>query len=314
MSSTRYSTQVVSTQRRFEYWKEVVCRHCIPASSRPDSGLDFDAQLQVMPLGLLDICTLSAPLHHWRRNANHLRSGPDDDLWLGFTQTGNGQLEQGGRQAVLAPDRLFLYDADQAFDFSLSGSHRLVRIPRYLLSTRLPGVERLTATVLDEARPGIVPLREMLRQAADGLPALENEAYSLRFSQALLDLLVLSLELQGAGSAATERDLYPRLMSYVLRHLSDPHLNLESVAQAHHVSTRTVTRAFARHQKTLMSVVLQERLLASRQAMEQGRCRSVSEAALDFGFSDFSHFSRAFRRAFGVTPCSTIKVIAKPMG
>lgn len=307
MASTSYSTQVVSAERRFEYWKEVVCRHCIPASSRPESGLDFAGQLQVVPLGLLDVCTVSAPLHHWRRNASHLRSGPDDDLWLGFSQAGHGQLEQGGRQAVLAPNRLFLYDADQAFDFSLGGDNRLVRIPRYLLSTRLPGVERLTATVLDEARPGIVPLREMLRQAADGSPALEDESYALRFSQTLLDLLVLSLELQGSERAVAERDLYPRLMNFVLRHLSDPELNLESVAQAHHVSTRTVTRAFARHQKTLMSVILQERLLASRQAMEQGRCRSVSQAALDFGFSDFSHFSRAFRKAFGVAPHSLLQ-------
>ncbi|KTT02051.1 AraC family transcriptional regulator [Pseudomonas oryzihabitans] len=307
MNSAHYSTLVVSAERRFEYWKEVVCRHCIPASSRQESGLDFDAQLQVTPLGLLDVCTLSAPLHHWRRTANHLRTGPDDDLWLGFSQGGHGQLEQGGRQAVLAPNRLFLYDADQAFDFSLGGDNRLVRIPRYLLSTRLPGVERLTATVLDEARPGIVPLREMLRQAADGSPALEDETYALRFSQTLLDLLVLSLELQGSERAVAERDLYPRLMNHVLRHLSDPQLNLESVAQAHHVSTRTVTRAFARHQKTLMSVILQERLLASRQAMEQGRCRSVSQAALDFGFSDFSHFSRAFRKAFGVAPHSLLQ-------
>lgn len=307
MSSTSYSTLVVSAERRFDYWKEVVCRHCIPASSRPSVDADFDAQLRVMSLGLLDICTLSAPLHHWRRTANHLRVGPDDDLWLGFSQAGQGQLEQGGRQAVLAPNRLFLYDADQAFDFSLGGTNRLMRIPRYLLSTRLPGVERLTATVLDEARPGVVPLREMLRQAADGLPDLEDEAYSLRFSQTLLDLLVLSLERQGTELAVAERDLYPRLLNYVLRHLSDPQLNLENVAQAHHVSTRTVTRAFARHQKTLMSVILQERLLASRQAMEQGRCRSVSQAALDFGFSDFSHFSRAFRKAFGVAPHSLLQ-------
>jgi AraC-like DNA-binding protein len=56
---------------------------------------------------------------------------------------------------------------------------------------------------------------------------------------------------------------------------------------------------FARHQKTPMSVM---RLQASREAIEKGNVRSVSQAALEYGFSDFSHFSHAFRKAFGIAP------------
>ncbi|WP_080595360.1 helix-turn-helix domain-containing protein [Acinetobacter calcoaceticus] len=29
---------------------------------------------------------------------------------------------------------------------------------------------------------------------------------------------------------------------------------------------------------------------------------SIFEVALDYGFTDFSHFSHAFKKAFGVTP------------
>jgi hypothetical protein len=47
-----------------------------------------------------------------------------------------------------------LYDAAQTFRFSLGGrDNHLVRIPRHLLSCRLPGVEHLTAMVLDDRRP-----------------------------------------------------------------------------------------------------------------------------------------------------------------
>ena len=35
--------------------------------------------------------------------------------------------------------------------------------------------------------------------------------------------------------------------------------------------------------------------------------RSVSQAALDYGFSDFSHFSQAFRKAFGVAPNTLLR-------
>ncbi|WP_343590709.1 helix-turn-helix domain-containing protein [Paracidovorax wautersii] len=297
----QYATIVVAPSRRFEYWNEVVCRHCIPAASQPLEDTDFDARLDVHPVGTLDICSLSAPMHYWERTSSHLRTGPDDDLWLGFSHDGHGLLEQGDRQAVLDRDRLFLYDASQAFRFSLGGSNHLVRIPRHLLSARLPGVEHMTATVLDDQRPGVIPLREMLRQAAAGSACLEDAAVSGRFSQTLIDLLVLSLELQDLSVVQAERDLYARVMNHIRRHLTDQELGLDSIARAHHVSTRTVTRAFARHHKTLMQVIRQERLQACRTAIERGHVRSVSQAALDFGFSDFSHFSHAFRNEFGTS-------------
>ncbi|MCV9880236.1 helix-turn-helix domain-containing protein [Brenneria izbisi] len=308
MSNTQYSTIAVAAPQRFEYWKEVVLRHCIPAASKPLSHCDFDGQLKVHGVGLLDICTLSAPLHYWERTPRHLRTGPNDDLWLGFTRHGHGQLEQGGRRAALAANSLVLYDASQTFRFSLGGTdNHLVRIPRHLLSTRLPGVENLTAVVLDDRRPGVVPLREMLYQVAVEPIGLHDDDISGRFSQTLLDLLVLSLELQDLAKNSIERDLYARMMNYIRRHLTEPDLNIERIAGAHHVSSRTVTRAFARHQKTPMSVIWHERLQASRDAIERGNVRSISQAALDFGFSDFSHFSHAFRKAFGVTPHSLLK-------
>lgn len=96
--SLHYSTVGVTESRRFEYWNDVVLRHCIPAASAPLAGVDFDARLTVRGVGLVDMCSLSAPLHSWDRTARYLRQGPDDDLWLGYMQDGYGQLEQGGRK------------------------------------------------------------------------------------------------------------------------------------------------------------------------------------------------------------------------
>jgi AraC-like DNA-binding protein len=308
MHDTRYATTAVAAPRRFEYWKEVVCRHCIPATSKPLSERDFDGQLQVSALGMLDICSLSAPLHYWERTARHLRTGPDDDLWLGFTADGHGQLEQGGRSTALARDNLVLYDAAQPFRFSLGGNDiHLLRIPRAQLDARLPGVAQMTARVLDDRRPGIRPLREMLRYAGTDRAWRQDSNIGERLAQALLDLLVLSLEVPDPAQTHAERDLYARAMQYIRSRLSEQDLSVARIAQVHHVSARTVTRAFARHQKTPMAAIWHERLLASREAMERGRVRSVSQAALEFGFGDFSHFSHAFRRAFGVAPQTLLR-------
>lgn len=304
----QYSTLAVSAPRRFDYWKEVVCRHCLAADSKPLEQSPFDGALEVRSVGALDICTLSSPLHYWERSSGHLRSGPNDDLWLGYTRRGGGELEQGGRKAKLASDSLFLYDSSQPFRFSFGGAeNHLVRIPRELLSPRLPSVVDLTATVLDDRRPGVIPLREMLRQAASMPVVLQEDGVSSRYSSTLIDLLVISLELQELKTARNELDLFGRIMNYIHQHLTEPDLSIERIAQAHHVSTRTVTRAFARYQKTPVAEIWKERLNASREAIERGQVRSVSQAALDFGFSDFSHFSHAFRKAFGVAPHTLLR-------
>lgn len=302
-----YTTTEIAPGQRFEYWKEVVCRHCIAAHSDPLDTSDFDGSLRVRTLGAMDLCTVRAPVHHWERTAGQVRSEPDDDLWLGFMDRSAGALEQGGRHASLGARDIVLYDADQPFRFDFGGqAAHLMRIPRRLLAQRVRGVERLTAVVLDERRPGLVPLREMLLQAVVHPSVQADAAMAARFGETLLELLVLSLELQDAPGRAAERDLYAVAMRHIRAHLADPDLSPEGVAQAIHVSPRTLVRAFARHQKTPMATIWHERLLSSRLAIEQGRARSVSQAALDNGFTDFSHFSHAFRKAFGTAPSALL--------
>lgn len=147
----------------------------------------------------------------------------------------------------------------------------------------------------------------MLRQAA-GMPSgFHNTGITSRYSSTLLDLLVVSVELQDLKQTHDELDLYGRIMNYIHQCLTEVDLSLERIAQAHHVSTRTVMRAFARHQKAPVAEIWKARLLASRDAIERGQARSISQAALDFGFSDFSHFSRAFRKAFGIAPHTLLR-------
>ncbi|MBK4990325.1 helix-turn-helix domain-containing protein [Pseudomonas sp. S36] len=303
---SHYSTVAVEAPRRFDYWKDVVCQHCLKADSQPASQSDFEGMLAVKGIGALELYTLSSPLHHWARKPGHVRSDPNDDLWLAFTPKGFGQFEQGGRQAAFSAEDVFLYDADQCFRFSLGGTeNHLLRIPRAWLATRVPAIEQRTGMLLDQRRPGVLPLRAMIQQAASH-GTVGSDVLSERYADTLLDLLVLSLEWQDLTVTQHELDLHGRVMHYIRQHLADPDLNLERLAQAHHVSTRTVTRAFARHQKTPAAAIWKERLDASRTALERGRVKSISQAALDYGFSDFSHYSHAFRKAFGVAPCTLL--------
>jgi AraC-like DNA-binding protein len=82
-------------------------------------------------------------------------------------------------------------------------------------------------------------------------------------------------------------------------------LNIESLARAHYVSVRTVTR-FRPAQKNADGRDLAGKAAGESRGHRARRVNSVSQAALDFGFSDFSHFSHAFRKAFGVSPSTLL--------
>lgn len=310
MTQIRYSTAGIEAPRRFDYWNDVVCRHCVPAASQMLTDAAFDADLGVYAVGAVHVSTMTAPKHHWVRDPLHLRRGPDDDMWIACMADGQGLVSQEGRQASLGAGDIVLYDAGRPFHFTLAAQKiYLLRLPRRSLLERCPGGERLTARTLAAGQPGSAPLRTMVEQAV-GLDfnSLRPGA-AARFGSTLLDLAAATLEFQmGAeASSVTDRGLHGRVVDYIHRHFDDPELSLEGLADVHQVSSRSITRAFARHDQTAMALVWQLRLEASRRALTEGRARSVTAAAFDHGFSDVSHFSRAFRKAFGHSPGTLIQ-------
>ena len=302
----QYSTESVEIQRRFDYWRDVVCKHLIPGDSWSLDERAFDGELCVTPLGAVSIGVMSSPKHHWRREMHHVRQGPDDDLWLGYMAGGDGHVSQEGRAAYVQEGGLVLYDSARSFDFVLNPSRMYcVRLPRSSVTKLVPGIEKLSATVIDSRRPGVQALKAMVCEATTA--DFQDEESVQRYGAALIEVLAISLKVNDE-SMRTLRcgDLFSRIQAYIYENFNDPDLSLPSIARAHHVSERTVTRVFALHSQTPMKVVRAARLAASHRALAEGSTRSVTAAALDCGFADLSHFSRVFRSAYGCTPQSVL--------
>lgn len=302
----QYSTQIVEAPRRFEYWHDVVCRHCLLADSNTLGERTFDGEMRFGSIGMVDMAIMASPMHHWRREAHHIRTGPDDDLWLAFMVSGEGYLSQDGRETRIQSGDMVLYDGTRPFEFALGPEKiYLARLPRKSLLSRCPQAEQMTAQLIDPRRPGVMALRSMLDESAT--TEFSDADAAVRYSAALLDVLALSLASPSVRVAAVEKkDLYRRVLSYLRENYTDPQLNLHVLAMAHHVSERTLTRAFAQHNQTPMDVLRRVRLQASHLALTEGHAGNVTAAALDAGFSDLSHFSRVFRAAYGCTPQSLL--------
>jgi AraC family transcriptional regulator, positive regulator of tynA and feaB len=85
--------------------------------------------------------------------------------------------------------------------------------------------------------------------------------------------------------------------------LRNPELGIDLITRRVGVSPRHLHRLYAREQQTLMRTIRDVRLDRCYQDLTSTsqRAMTINEIALSWGFNDQAHFSRQFRRRFGLT-------------
>ena len=187
-------------------------------------------------------------------------------------------LAGGYAELIITPGLALLADLAQ------TGATRLSRHPLFRRRSRRAdfGLQVLRARILHCAASG----------GCDGLAVEE------------LVVALLRRALQGdepvhEPGPATRR-LIRRAKEFVEAHLADP-IRLGDVARAVGASPAYLTDVFRRCEGLpLHKYVRQSRL--ARALLELPHAPDLTTLALDLGFSSHSHFTAAFRRAYGCTP------------
>ncbi len=96
-------------------------------------------------------------------------------------------------------------------------------------------------------------------------------------------------------------DIRARAMQYIRLHYTDPELSKASVAEAMHVSNRTLDYAFKPGFTKVYNYILKIRLLKAGELLRLTD-RPVQAIMFEVGFDDRSNFRKAFRKYFGMSP------------
>jgi AraC-like DNA-binding protein len=301
----RLTTYDKRPSERFEFWQEIVCKKYVSASATTDvRGDEFSGSLVSRELGPLVAAELEAPLHFWSRKPHHVRSDGQDVFIVSLIQKGEGELTQLGRSARLTAGDLAIYDCGAPFDYTLRARTQLIKIPRRILETKLERPRDFLAVNIDRSNPLSPVLGELLTRALTiELAGYSDSPVARRLSNAIVDLVVSICDLRReAFPGPQSSQALDKVKRFARTNLDSHELAPETLAAAGAISVRTLNRLFGAMGTTPMRWVWSERLEASRAALVQGEVRSVTEAAFAHGFSEVAHFSRSFKRTFGLSP------------
>ncbi|MFC4312057.1 helix-turn-helix transcriptional regulator [Steroidobacter flavus] len=121
----------------------------------------------------------------------------------------------------------------------------------------------------------------------------------------LADLVLLAFGGQAdvmTSTTSVRTSNLARAKRLIRQHLADPDLRLEDIAHACGFSLSYLHKLFRDDGRTAREYVNEERLQKAHLLLRSGRAISVTSVALECGFSNMSHFSTAFRAAFGISP------------
>jgi hypothetical protein len=200
-------------------------------------------------------------------------------FYLGLQLDGRGSLTQRSsdgteRTVELAPGRMVVYARNRPFRLSLTGPYH------YLVLELAPselGLDehRLRQAAANEelgSTPSACLLAGLLGELPDQLPRLSAPS-RLETADVVTTLLAGGLRSLCDASPVADR-LFDEVLHWIEEHLSDPDMDPDAIAGAHHISTRYLHKVFSRHDVTVAGYVRARRLeLVRRDLGDRSRGR-----------------------------------------
>ncbi|TDC31336.1 helix-turn-helix domain-containing protein [Micromonospora sp. 15K316] len=309
-------TTVVAPADRFPLWVEMADRVSAPVAFTSDHAADFHGHARMIDVGGVGLTRFRYQSLVGRRTPRLIRQADPEVYQIALATSGNCAISASRRDTAVPVGDFTLVDWGRPHDLAHTAAADggapaasvTAVIPRALLPLDADKVDRLTAARLcGSTGPGALLAQHLHRVTrhpeefrASDAPYLADVTLSL-----VSALLARHLDAEDELPAdVRQRALLARVRDFLERHLDDPQLSPQVVADAHHISLRTLHRLFEAEEETVAGTIRRRRLERCRRDLADPllRHRPVHLVGRRWGFTDRAHFSRAFRAAYGMGP------------
>lgn len=258
-----------------------------------------------------DDVTLSrvdARAHRVIRTDDLIAAGGGGHFKFTLQLAGHGLLIQDGREALLRPGDLAVYDTSRPYSLTFEEECAVfvAMVPRERLGATADDVAELTALRLGEDGGMLDMVAPTLGGLARRMSQMPGNGRRLVANTIELVITLSDDEAQRRlGHTETgRRGALRRVHRFIEEHLADPRLGPQAVADAHYMSVRALYKLFDDSGTTVAAWIRRRRLDRARADLQDPAQRDlpVGHVAARWGLPDPAHFSRLYRAAYGVSP------------
>ncbi|WP_445626112.1 AraC-like ligand-binding domain-containing protein [Leifsonia shinshuensis] len=292
----------------FNAFRNSVSKSFVPLQVTSDRPEPFWGRIRSAQADEIHVSEVSATQHVVERTPELIARADRHYFKLSMLLSGTGLLIQDGREALLHPGDLAVYDTHQPYSLVFEDDFRtmVVMFPKHLLGLPTDLVSQLTAVRFDGGSGISGMIVPFLRQLVGNLEELSGTAGG-RLAHSALDLVstLFAQELDlTTDPADTHRALMRRIQAYIESNLGSADLGPNEIAAVHFISTRHLQGLFQEHGTTVSSWIRSRRLERCRRDLVDPLHAALSVAAIasKWGFADAAHFSRVFKATYGRSP------------
>jgi AraC family transcriptional regulator, positive regulator of tynA and feaB len=303
------STFGLTPKKQIQCWTDALTELCGQFDVDPLDASSLEGQINYTTVSRLKLCQIEVSQHRVAHPISRARSGEHPFVKILFQTYGVSHFEQNGRRIELMPGDCLAYDVSCPHTI-ISPSltrHDVVIVPTELLQERGFHSAKMPACKLT-ARTGTGRIAHDFMHAAFGEAPKLSPHTALGVADTLIDLLLLPL--REAGTALDRGGpvvLYERAQAFIHEHLRDPDLSIDQISAALGCTKRYLHMLFSDRGMTVSDYIWQARLQNCRHELEAQGGKTITDVAFSWGFSSSSHFSRVFRKYFGIAPSSIHK-------
>ncbi len=179
-----------------------------------------------------------------------------------------------------------------------------IKVPMATLAQRLGDVDALICKPVSGRGGAGAMLSSFLASLWPLIDQAEDGHWGETVSEVILDLMTLAYRplSESAGPSSGRRQWMAKACGFIDEHICDPELGAPVIAQAIGVSPRYVQMLFAAAGTTPSAFIQDRRLRLAAERLRRPDAPCITEVAMAVGFNDLTHFGRAFRKRYGVTP------------
>lgn len=297
-----WSTASVAAREQVSYWRESVCNAVfgISVETMPEQ---FSARIAARTTGALRFAVSESNDYRIARSKREIDASPSDHYSVYLQLSGQTVSSMNDEMVTFNANDIGVYDGRQPFRSMHGGRRAIAVLPRAMLERRAPWLARCPHRQLAADSPFAELARRHLMTLADCDTPLSGTAMSL-LADNLCNLVALaSVEERGPGRLQPELQL-EAILAFCRQHLHESELSPQRVADGLGISVRTLHWRFKQTGQTFGRWVREHRLDGCAVALRDPNQRSfnISEIAYTWGFNDLSHFNKAFRGRFSMTP------------